>query len=73
MAKLQTVVETKAFAADAGRLLTDEELTALINWLAAKPMAGDVMEGTGGARKAPMGRAGARQERRRSDHHLLRR
>lgn len=51
MARLQTVVETKAFAADAKRLLTDEELSALIGWLAAHPMAGDLMEGTGGARK----------------------
>lgn len=51
MAKLQTVVETKTFAADAKRLLTEAELAALIEWLAANPMAGDLMEGTGGARK----------------------
>lgn len=51
MEMLQTVVETKAFAADAKRLLSDAERTALIEWLAANPTAGDLMEGTGGARK----------------------
>ncbi len=51
METLQTVVETKAFAADAKRLLSEAERTALIEWLAANPTAGDLMEGTGGARK----------------------
>jgi hypothetical protein len=51
VARLQTVVETKVFAADAKRLLSDDELSALIDWLAANPDAGDLMEGTGGARK----------------------
>lgn len=49
--KLQTVVETKAFAADARRLLTELERQALIEWLAANPQAGDLIPGTGGARK----------------------
>lgn len=44
-------METKAFASDVKRLLTDDELSALIDWLAANPMAGDLMEGTRGARK----------------------
>lgn len=49
--KLQTVVETKAFAADARRLLSDDERDALIAWLAANPQSGDIVPGTGGARK----------------------
>ncbi len=51
MHRLRTVVETKAFATDARRLLSDDERLALIEWLAANPKAGDIMEGTGGARK----------------------
>lgn len=49
--KLQTVVETRSFAADAGRLLMDSERQELIEWLAANPQAGDIIPGTGGARK----------------------
>ena len=49
--KLQTVVETKAFVADARRLLTGDERDALIAWLALNPQAGDIVPGTGGARK----------------------
>jgi hypothetical protein len=50
-ARLQAVVETKAFADDAKRLLSDFERQSLIDWLAANPLAGDLMAGTGGARK----------------------
>lgn len=49
--KLQTVVETKAFAAGARRLLAGDEREALVAWLAANPQAGDIVPGTGGARK----------------------
>lgn len=51
MRRLQTVIETKSFVSDARRLLSEAERLALIEWLAANPTAGDVMEGTGGARK----------------------
>jgi hypothetical protein len=49
---VQTVIETGPFiksAADAG--MTDAEIEALITLLAADPMAGEVMAGTGGCRK----------------------
>ena len=47
----QTVVETPEFAAAARRLLSDVELNELIDFLAANPASGDLIPGTGGARK----------------------
>jgi hypothetical protein len=49
---MQTVVETPAYlsaAKDAG--VSEDERTAIVDMLAAEPMAGDVMPGCGGARK----------------------
>ena len=48
---LHTVVETPEFQRCVRGLLNEEELNALIDHLAAEPDAGDVMPGTGGARK----------------------
>ena len=49
---MQTVVETPAFVSDARSLgLPDVERFAIVTWIAANPAAGDVIEGTGGARK----------------------
>ena len=49
---MQTVVETAAFLSDARSLaLTDAERRAIVTWIATNPEAGDVIEGTGGARK----------------------
>ncbi|MGA2590505.1 MAG: hypothetical protein ABSH32_11350 [Bryobacteraceae bacterium] len=49
---MQTVVETAAFLSDAGSLgLRDVERLAIVSWIAANPAAGNVIEGTGGARK----------------------
>ncbi len=49
---MQTVVETPAFLGDARSLcLSDTERLAIVAWVAANPAAGDVIEGTGGARK----------------------
>jgi hypothetical protein len=49
---LQTVVETPAFLNDARSLgLPDADRLAIVTWIAANPAAGDVIEGTGGARK----------------------
>jgi hypothetical protein len=47
----QTVVETPELLSGARRVLSDEERRSLIDFLAANPMAGDLMQGTGGARK----------------------
>jgi len=51
MRERHTVVETMEFASAAKRLLTTEERMALIDFLAENPTAGDLMVGTGGARK----------------------
>ena len=48
---LHTVVETPEFQRSARGLLTQADLAALIDHLAANPEAGDIMVGTGGARK----------------------
>ena len=49
---MQTVVETPAYLGDARALgLTETERASIVEWIAANPDAGDVIEGTGGARK----------------------
>ena len=48
---MQTVVETATFLSQAKRLLTDIEREDLIIHLASNPTDGDVIPGTGGARK----------------------
>ncbi|MGH6974879.1 MAG: type II toxin-antitoxin system RelE/ParE family toxin [Stellaceae bacterium] len=52
------MVETPEFLRNAKKLLTDAKRGALIDWLAANPTAGDLMPGTGGARKLRWGVAG---------------
>lgn len=52
MTKLLTVIETPTFLKDVKRAgLDEEERRSLINFLAANPTAGVVLEGTGGVRK----------------------
>jgi hypothetical protein len=46
-----TVVETPAFLRDSAAALTEEERSELVSYLAVNPEAGDIMPGTGGARK----------------------
>ena len=48
---LQTIVETPEFLARARGLLTEHERSELVDFLAQNPTAGDLMQGTGGARK----------------------
>ena len=49
---MQTVVETPAFLSDARSMgLVEGERLAIVAWIAANPAAGDLIEGTGGARK----------------------
>ena len=49
---MQTIVETPAFLGDARSLgLSDGERLAIVMSIAANPAGGDVIEGTGGARK----------------------
>lgn len=53
MTTMRTVIETEAYlraAKDAA--MTDEEMTAAVDLVADNPETGDVMQGTGGVRKA---------------------
>jgi len=52
------VAELPGYSRLADKLLTVEERSDLINYLAAHPKAGDLMVGTGGVRKLRWGRAG---------------
>lgn len=52
---LHTIVETPEFIGGVRHVLTDRERRDLINFLAANPAAGDLMQGTGGARKLRWG------------------
>jgi hypothetical protein len=52
---LHTVVETPEFLSGARRTLSDVERWELIDYLAGNPSAGDLMQGTGGARKIRWG------------------
>jgi hypothetical protein len=56
--RLHTVVETPEFLSGARRVLTDAERADLIDYLAATPSAGELMQGTGGARKLRWGAKG---------------
>jgi hypothetical protein len=55
---LHTVVETPEFVTGGRRVLTDTERAELIDFLAATPSAGELMQGTGGARKLRWGAKG---------------
>jgi hypothetical protein len=55
---LVTVAETPEYLRSAERLLRAEDRGAIVQFLAARPRAGDVMQGTGGVRKLRWGRAG---------------
>jgi hypothetical protein len=49
---MQSVIETSVFLRDAGRArLSDEERMDIVDLIASNPTIGDVMPGTGGARK----------------------
>jgi hypothetical protein len=52
---LHTVVETPEFLSGARRVVLEVERKELIDFLAASPSAGDLIQGTGGARKLRWG------------------
>lgn len=60
--RLHTIVETPEFVGGARRVFSDPERRELIDFLAANPAAGDLMQGTGGARKLRWG-AGSKGKR----------
>jgi hypothetical protein len=55
---LITVVETPEFLAMRRGLLDEDQRTLLISYLAAHPLAGDLIAGTGGVRKLRWAMAG---------------
>ena len=56
--RLPTVVETPEFLTQARSLLSEQERSELVDFLARNPAAGDLMQGTGGARKLRWGAKG---------------
>ena len=53
---MQTIIETPAYLSDVKALgLTDVERIAIVDYIAQHPRAGEVMPGTGGARKVRFG------------------
>ena len=55
---MQTVVETPSYLADAERLFSPDEQTAIVDRLAADPICGTVIPGSGGVRKVRFGFGG---------------
>ena len=56
---MQAVVETSEFLRRAKECgVSESERTEIVDFIAANPMAGDVIEGTGGARKVRFARKG---------------
>lgn len=56
---MRTVIETPTFQKQAGKLWSEGERLAFIDWIAANPLAGDVIPGAEGARKVRWTVAGA--------------
>lgn len=56
--RLLTVVETPEYLSRVGGVLAESERRALVDHLAANPLTGDVIPGTGGARKLRWGAKG---------------
>ena len=55
---LLTVAELPEYLRTAGKLLADADRRAIVDFLAARPGAGDLIEGTGGVRKLRWARDG---------------
>lgn len=53
-----TIAEVPEYIRRSEKLLTEEERRDIVDYLAAHPKAGDIMEGTGGVRKLRWGRQG---------------
>jgi hypothetical protein len=53
-----TVAEVPEYIRRSEKLLTDSERRDVVDYLAAHPKSGDLMEGTGGVRKLRWGRGG---------------
>ncbi|MGY2048822.1 type II toxin-antitoxin system RelE/ParE family toxin [Methylobacterium sp. JK268] len=53
-----TVVETPEFLSTSRKLMSDEECVLLVSYLAYNPLAGNLVQGTGGIRKLRWGLEG---------------
>src|SRR3954454_15408770 len=70
--RLDAVAETSQFLRDAAALgLSEDEVTAIVDTIAADPLQGDEVQGSGGVPKGPGGRAWEGQERRLPSHGRL--
>lgn len=56
---MRTVIETPTFQKQAEKLWSEAERLEFIAWIAANPMAGDVIPNADGARKVRWSRAGS--------------
>ena len=56
---VRTVIETPTFQKQSGKIWSKVERLEFIDWIAANPMAGEVIPGAGGARKVRWSRAGS--------------
>lgn len=56
---MRTVVETPTFQKQAEKLWSEDERLEFIHWIAANPLAGDVIPGADGARKVRWSRSGS--------------
>ena len=55
---MHTVAETEVFQRYAASIWSEAECVEFITWIAANPLAGDVMSGSGGCRKVRWVRSG---------------
>ena len=55
---MHTIIETEIFKRYADSIWSDGERQQFITWLAANPLAGDVIPGSGGLRKVRWSRSG---------------
>ena len=56
---MRTVIETPTFQTQTEKLWTEVERMEFIDWIAANPLAGDVISGADGARKVRWSRRGS--------------
>jgi len=55
---MHTVAETEVFQRYAASIWSEAECVEFITWIAANPLAGDVISGSGGCRKVRWARSG---------------
>lgn len=55
---MNTVAETEVFQRYAADIWSEQERSEFINWIAANPLAGDLIIGSGGCRKVRWSRSG---------------